>query len=99
MSTLPEMGSPTAPPSSLLQAIKIAECVWGQRNTGTRKVMVARTGGLSEGRTRRHVKLSSDAGGLYVRLGKHGAQKRYLIDMEGARIVDTDRNLVVFFEA
>lgn len=59
-------------------------------------VMVAR-GGLWETR-RRHVRLRRDDDGFYVRLGKRGGLKVYLLDMAGARIVDAGLGVVVFHE-
>lgn len=86
------------PDSILWQAIELAEAIYRRGNAGLRNVMVAFSGGFHEKRTRRHVKLFRDGGGLYVRLGKRGNQKRYLKDMAGARIVDKGVLLAVFFE-
>ena len=83
--------------TDLQKAIEIAERRFQRNNTLTRNVMVAFTSGYrSEERTRRHLRLMRDAGGLYVRIGKRGQVKKYLTEMAGARIVDT--NLVVFYE-
>lgn len=63
-----------------------------------RSVMVSFMGGHNEHRTLRHLKLFRDKGGLYVRTGKRGQQKKYLRDMAGARIVDMAMKLAVFHE-
>lgn len=78
------------------KAIEIAETRYrlGQRDGLRGEVMIARCG-IRE-RDRRHVKLYRDDAGLYVRLGKRAALKRYLKDLSGARVVDHD--LVVFHE-
>lgn len=84
--------------SELDRAIALTERRWARRGIETRYIMVARYSGSHEGSSRRHVKMYHDVGGLYVRLGRRGVVKTYLKDMAGARIIDVERNLVVFHE-
>jgi hypothetical protein len=95
------MGYGTSPTRSdpLEEAIQFAHCRFRHENSATRTVMVARRAGFQEGRTRRHLKLRMDAhGNLYVRVGKRGQSPLHLDDMAGARIIDRDHKLAVFFE-
>jgi len=83
----------------LEEAIQFAHCRFRHENSATRTVMVARYPGFPEKRTLRHLALRMDAGGeLYVRTGKRGQYTIHLKDMAGARIVDRDHKLAVFFE-
>ena len=81
--------------NALERAFEFAEQQW--RENVDRNVMVALTGG-HPGLKPRHVRLCRDKDGLYVRLGKRGQMKKYLKDMAGARIVDADLRLAVFYE-
>ena len=83
--------------SALQQAISIAEDRFNAQNSHARNVMVALIRSFGNERCR-HLKLFRDENGLYVRLGKRGAVKRYLATMADARIVDAGLKLAVFYE-
>lgn len=86
-------------PGQIAKAVEIVETRF--RETGRERVMVQRykTHQARPARgVRRHLKVYSDDGGLYVRIGKRAAVKRYLHDMACAKVVCRNPDVVKFYE-